>query len=137
MRELCTTPASPETLDLVHAALDRFWTALERDRATPLPPATRFGFTTAVAEVAANIILHARAETINLALTQDGTRIEACFHDRGIPYQGGGGAELDPFSLPEGGMGLTLARRVVDSLEYERSSDGVNCWRLVLALPAV
>jgi anti-sigma regulatory factor (Ser/Thr protein kinase) len=34
-------------------------------------------------------------------------------------------------ALPEGGYGLALARAAVDQLDYERTPDGINRWRLV------
>lgn len=125
----------------MHAALDRFWAAL--DGALPQPPDSRWRmlFTTAVVEIAANIARHAHPPEMpprwmRLRLFAYPDRVEARFSDRGIPY----GLPLEPtlpapdldvLDLDESGRGMAITRAAVDELHYRRTRSGANSWRLV------
>jgi serine/threonine-protein kinase RsbW len=124
--------ASEGSLELVHQALARIWLRV-------LPPADdlfRMLFDMAVAEVAANILEHARPEgrsiRMDLELSVWPDRVEARFSDDGQPLARriearGLGLDEPP---RERGRGLGLALSALDELGYE-SVDGLNRWRLV------
>lgn len=98
----------------------------------------RFALSTATSEIAANIIRYSSADSFVVSLmSHPGSRLEARFEDRGLPYHGEAEAAATPGGLAEGGFGLALARRVVDALAYERTAEGVNVWSLVVILPVV
>ena len=62
-------------------------------------------------------------------------RVEAHFNDDGVVFveqpAPDVGAEYDPLDLPESGRGLTIAQAYVDQLDYRRTAEGSNEWRLV------
>lgn len=126
----CGEPAEA-CLDIVHGALERFWSHVQ-------PPATdtfRMLFSTAVAEVAANILEHARpaSRQVRLALELSAwlDRVEARFSDDGqslAPEIAHPGMAAD--DLSERGRGLKIARMALDELSYENVVGG-NWWRLV------
>jgi anti-sigma regulatory factor (Ser/Thr protein kinase) len=135
--DLIVAKATPTALDEVHAALDRCWQALD---ALPRPPATAWRdlFRTAVAEIATNIVRHAYPPDsprggFRLRLRIEPEGLVASFTDEGIEWdQAHVKAEVDPFSLPEGGLGLIVARAALDNLEYQRDAHaGENAWRLM------
>ncbi len=148
LAEVCVRfPAEPSRLGDLHAALDRFWAAL--DRALPHPPDEqwRLQFATAAAEVATNVMRHAYPAgaapgCIQLWLCAYPDLVEACFVDYGLvftplcgPKRGTLSDDRDDLdSLPEGGYGLALVRAAVDELDYSRSDEGTNVWRLVKRL---
>lgn len=135
--ETIRLPAAPEALTKLHTALTAFWQNVAAQRGSGVPVREQFALTTAASEIAANIIRYAEAETFDLTLSSlDGRTVEACFADRGIAYHPTPGPVGDPSELAEGGFGLALARRVVHSLDYQRTDDGENCWRLVVLLPS-
>ena len=120
-------PAHADCLDAIHDLMSRLW------RAEPgVTDTDRMMFTTAVLEVANNIVTHNRATSgvsISLALTADPTALRAEFRDDGSPAA----VELETAALPgdfaESGRGLALARMALDELGYERAKE-VNRWRL-------
>src|SRR5262245_21571106 len=57
--ESLAVPATAERLDDLHATLHRFWRAVDEALAQPPDQGWRARFTTAVAEIAANIVEHA------------------------------------------------------------------------------
>lgn len=131
--------ATPQALDEVHACLGRFWSSL----ATRLPAALdedwRLRFTTAVAEIAANIIRYAYAGQrapgrFRLQLRASAGQVEARFTDWGVPFVPTEASVVSPPNTatdpPVGGYGLALARAAVDSVDYWRTPEGVNCWLL-------
>lgn len=135
MSDRAALPARPEALQTLHEMLDRFWGAIETGRGERVPERVRHGLGTAVSEVATNIIRYAQAETFDFALTLDEWgKVEALFQDGGAPFRGVPDGDFDPDMLAEGGMGLALAKRSLDVLDYSRSAEGVNSWRLVIAL---
>lgn len=117
-----------DQLGEVHAAMARFWEALR-----PAPAETwRMLFELAVAEVAANIIEHARPALMSLRLHLDAGCAVAHFS-----YLGMGWTDLPNTDLPdmmaERGRGLFLARTGVDEVTYQRTGMTVD-WRLVKRL---
>lgn len=137
-------------MDAVHAALGRFWDAMDRARPSAAAPddrAARLAFLTAVGEIGANIVHHAfptdAPGTVRLRLRLYPDRVELRFTDRGRPYSDPNPRrnlqpltpDADVFALSEGGRGLALAGLVLDDLRYLRTPDGRNCWRLVKRLP--
>jgi len=102
----------------------------------PLPEAkSRMAFELGVTEIATNIVRYAYPARpvgeleVRLQLYTD--RLEALLLDRGQPFEEPTSPERDPSVLPEGGLGLPLTRRALDVVEYSRSPDGRNCWRLM------
>lgn len=93
----------------------------------------------AFAEVFNNIAIHAyqRRGTgdVELTIITDPTGIVVEIRDHGEPFDLGAvpAPELD--SLPEGGMGIHIARALLDEVDYEPGPP--NLWRLVKRLPAV
>lgn len=133
-------PAAAEELAAVHAALDRFWGAVEGVVARPPNQNWRLRLTTAVAEGATNIVRHAYPAgtargPLQLRLRAYADRVVVSFADRGGPFVGPSTVErpvaVDPLELPEGGFGLTLIPACVDRVAYRRTPRGTNCWRLV------
>ena len=120
-------PAEAECLDAIHDLVDRLW------QAEPgVTDTDQMMFTTAVLEVANNIVSHNRSRpgvSISLGLTADPTALRAEFCDDGSPAV----VDLENTALPEdfaeSGRGLALARMALDELGYERTKD-VNRWRL-------
>lgn len=131
VREFARFPARPEGLAAVHAAFDRFFAAAA-SAGRPVGDDDRIALLTAAGEIAANIGRHAckdlpdASATLTLSLGGDG--VEARFEDPGVPYVEKAPSEPDP--LPQGGLGLLVARASLDVLEYARSGH-TNCWRLV------
>jgi serine/threonine-protein kinase RsbW len=126
-----TYTAAPESLQLVHEAVTRFWEQLGN------PPADdwRMLFELAVAEVAANIVEHARPQMVDLRLSERGGCVVAEFTDTGNGWAGpsssGPSSVADQAAeLAERGRGLTLARTALDEVVYERVGE-VNRWRLL------
>ena len=127
-------------LEALHGGLERFWAALEPALPRPLADPWRLRFATAVAEVGANIVRHAYLATagerpLSLRLVAYADRAEGCFLDRGVAVDERRlalpAAPIDPWSLPEGGLGLPLTRAALDVLEYRRLPGGENQWRLM------
>jgi anti-sigma regulatory factor (Ser/Thr protein kinase) len=121
-------------------AIDRFWTLVDQVAASPLDTVWRLELTTAIAEIGANIILHAypngtgMAGRIELRLRLYANRIEARLTDQGVAYSPEVARSIqhdDLLALPESGFGLAIARTAVDRLAYRRTPAGTNCWRLI------
>ena len=140
--EIVAEQATPAALAAVHAALDRAWAAL--DQLAPAPPTTRWRdlFRTAVAEIAANVIRHAYPPTgttrpleLHIEIYHD--RVVARFADSGVAWEPTEEPAVpDPLDLPEGGLGLAVARGALDELSYRREPSGTNVWQLVKHFPA-
>jgi serine/threonine-protein kinase RsbW len=137
VRERLTVEAQPAALDALHDALARFWSAADREAAHPPDPDWRMRFETGLAEVLGNVIKHAYPTPSNGRLRLDlrlyPDRAEARLLDRGVPFAEPRRADE---ALPEGGLGLGLARATVDALTYERTSHGANRWLLVKRMGA-
>lgn len=138
IHETHTLAATPEALDGLHTALKHFWSTLAAQNGRDAPMRVQFALSTAASEIAANIIRYAEVDSFELSLIRHaGSRLEARFEDRGLPFQASAEPGGTPGGLSEGGFGLALARRVVDSLAYDRTDDGLNTWSLVVHLPPV
>ena len=124
-------PATIESIEVVQAEFDAWWTSLGEPST-----ATRFGFETAVVEIATNIVEHTqRAEGTagrgyTLDLDATASEVTAVFTDNGMP------ADIDLSAVTmadvedESGRGLALAIAALDSLDY-RHEGGRNIWTLV------
>lgn len=127
-------PAVVESLDVVHAAIERLW---ERDGSVGVRD--RFRFETAVIEVLGNIVEHAYRldepagpgrRRVDVLLAVDATEVRAVLGDDGLPAA----IDLSRVALPddddaESGRGLALAVAALDDLAYRR--DGArNTWSL-------
>ena len=126
----------------MHAALDRAWAAVDRLAPAALTPRWRDLFRTAVAEIAANVIRHAYPPSgtirpFELQVLGYPDRVVALFADSGVAWEPADEpAAPDPLELPEGGLGLAVARGALDELSYRREPDGRNVWQLVKHFPA-
>jgi serine/threonine-protein kinase RsbW len=116
-------PARPEQLTTSYDLVDPFDVAV----------------VSAFAEVFNNIAIHAyqRRGTGDVELTilvEEGS-LTVEIRDQGEPFDLGAvpAPELD--SLPEGGMGIHIARALLDEVDYEPGPP--NLWRLVKRLPTV
>ena len=112
----------PESLDQVHALLEEVW----RDDLRP-DARTQMAFTTALAEVVANVVEHAaRFQPVRMRLVVHARPdlLEAHVEDRGEPYRESTPADDE---LAESGRGLMMARALVDEVLYERDGP-VNRW---------
>lgn len=119
------TLAVPETIDLLHALLDRVRAEHPDVQSTDI-----MLFETAVIEIANNVVEHGRPPgTIRYSFTLDvePDRLKGRLSDGGPPLP-----ELR-FSMPgvdsEEGRGLALAKMALDELEYVRVNDH-NEWRM-------
>ena len=145
VEETVTAPALPSGLDALHGALTRFWSEVDAVMHHPPDPAQRLRLETAAMEIATNIIRHAHPPgapqgTMHLRLRAHADRIEILFTDHGLafhpPEPAARPAEAadepaDLIAIPEGGYGLALMRATVDEVDYERSREGANVWRLL------
>ena len=132
-----TLRAVPTELDELHAALDRFWRAVDAARQPGPDTKWRLGFSTGVAEIASNVIQYAYADaapgSLRLRLRLYPDRGEARLTDRGAPFAGGAEPAAE---LAEHGRGLAITRAVSDGLTYSRSRGGTNRWLLSKRLPS-
>jgi len=121
----CSAPADPNE-PLAHDVRDPFDTAV----------------VSAFAEIFNNIAIHAYDRqangTIELALTPGERELVIELSDHGRPFELSEVAplpgELDVDSLPEGGMGIHIAKTMLDEMTYEPGPP--NLWRLCKRLPA-
>ena len=86
----------------------------------------------AFAEIYNNIVLHAYGrrdgETIEIAIQVDAGAMVVEIRDSGRAFDLSTVPEPDLDSLPEGGMGLHIARAMLDEVAYEPGPP--NLWRL-------
>jgi serine/threonine-protein kinase RsbW len=143
IEETIAVPATAQQLDAVHAELDRFWAKVDTTVPRPSDREWRARFTTAIAEIAANIIRHAypgasEPGPMRLHLYAYPDRVEAVFTDQGVAFiptpPAEHGPESDPLELPESGRGLAVAQACLDELAYRRTGEETNEWRLVKRL---
>lgn len=122
---MMTTP--PDDVDRVHEFLEHVW----HDVPT-IGMMDRFGFETALIELAANIIRHAdNGEGLECTVrveTRDKVII-AMLTDTGVSGNIYLGEREMPDELDESGRGLLLIKALVDELHYERFGDR-NRWRI-------
>ncbi|MBL9019581.1 MAG: ATP-binding protein [Myxococcales bacterium] len=117
-----------------------------RDPNDPLDNDVRDPFDTAVVsafmEIFNNVAIHAYKRkdvgTIQIAITPAEAELVIEIEDHGHPFDIDGVAplpeELDAESLPEGGMGIHIAKTMLDEVTYEPGPP--NLWRLCKRLPA-
>ncbi len=94
-------------------------------------------------EIFNNVAIHAykRREvgTIEIVITPDERQLVIEIKDQGQPFDIDGVAELpeelDEHSLPEGGMGIHIAKTMLDEMTYEPGPP--NLWRLCKRLPSL
>ena len=147
--EIIDVPAVAGELAAVHTALERFWGATQTGAVGTSDSDWRARFATAVWEVATNVVRHAyppelRAPgRLRLRLRAYTDRAVASFVDRGVAFVDRGVASSRPLELSlgqdddglqelaEGSYGLPMVRNSVDRVDYRRTPDGANYWRLV------
>lgn len=123
-----SAPVVAASLDAIHDLLEEWWSEVGE-----VPPRVRFGFDTAVIEIAGNIVEHSGAARpdgeFTLELSATPVRLRATFGDDGRP------TSFDPDAVrmasidEETGRGLALAIAGVDQVAYRR--DGArNVWEL-------
>ena len=91
----------------------------------------------AIDEAVTNIIVHGDVsphpdDTVSLNVEIEEDHIVAELQDRGAPFDPSidrGGP--DPKSFPRRGFGLYLIHLIADDLEYERTDDGRNIFRIL------
>ena len=117
----------------------------QRDPNNPLDHDVRDPFDTAVVsafmEIFNNVAIHAYQRkgggTIEIAITPNDRELVIEVKDHGNPFDIGGVAplpsDLDAESLPEGGMGIHIAKTMLDEISYEPGPP--NLWRLMKRLP--
>jgi len=96
----------------------------------------------AFAEIFNNVAIHAYARrgggAIEVAITPTDCELVIELTDHGSPFDIEGvtalPADLDEESLPEGGMGIHIAKTMLDEMIYEPGPP--NLWRLRKRLPA-
>jgi anti-sigma regulatory factor (Ser/Thr protein kinase) len=94
-------------------------------------------------EIFNNVAIHAYKRrdtgTIELVITPGERELVIEIKDQGAPFDLEGVAalpdELDEDSLPEGGMGIHIAKTMLDEMTYEPGPP--NVWRLSKRLPAL
>lgn len=117
--------SGPDALREIHYALDNFWSLNAH-----VPVAIRIEIDIAVTEVAANIIEHARASRLTLAIQVRPNEVEVEFTDPGAP------AEIDlaslrmPDAMAGRGRGLAMTKLATREVSYSRDGRG-NHWRIV------
>lgn len=118
----------------------------QRDPDDPLSTDVRHAFDTAVVsafmEIFNNVAIHAYARkgggTIEIAVTPSERDLVIEVRDHGTPFDIDEVAplpsELDEDSLPEGGMGIHIAKTMLDEMTYQPGPP--NLWRLCKRLTA-
>lgn len=95
-------------------------------------------FVSAFAEVFNNIAIHAYQRAgggeIELTCFVEGTSLTIEVRDSGRAFDIAAVTSPDLEALPEGGMGIHIARALLDEVEYEPGPP--NLWRLTKRLPA-
>ncbi|GLB68174.1 ATP-binding protein [Arthrobacter mangrovi] len=125
-------PASEETLEAVHAALDELWTDAEF-----LSDLDRMAFTTAVIEASTNVIRHAQPDDgaelqLGVDVTVSAERLEARISEIGARHSD---PAAEDAAMPEAGAenesgwGLALIQALVTTVTFEREG-GSNVWVL-------
>jgi serine/threonine-protein kinase RsbW len=112
-------------LSEIQSALDSLWPSNAHVRCS-----IRNQVAMAVAEIAANIIEHARASSIRMEVRIHPNEVEVKFTDNGRP------AEIDltsvrmPGAMAERGRGLAIALAALQEVSYCRRGSA-NHWRLI------
>jgi serine/threonine-protein kinase RsbW len=119
---------APASVEAVFDLLAEWWSEVGE-----VPDSTRFGFETAVIEIAGNVVEHSRGDAderrFTLELFADAEVLRATFRDDGDPPL----LDLDVVRMAGedevSGRGLALARASVDEIALDRDHDR-NVWTL-------
>jgi len=122
------TAVAPASLEAVFELLAQWWPEVGE-----VPAETRFGFETAVIEIAGNIVEHSRGDADDrrfaLELFADSAVLRATFRDDGDPPL----LDLETVRMADedevSGRGLALASASVDDVALDRDGDR-NVWTL-------
>ena len=118
-------PIEQACLDRTHDLLARLW-----QEQPEVAEVDQIMFTTAVLEVANNIVRHGGNGTVSVVLRGDEQQLEAYFCDDGAVVEVNLDTVVLPGDLAESGRGFALVRMAVDELTY-RHSDGNSRWHIV------
>ena len=109
---------------------------VDRTRAYDLSRPFEAAFVSAFAEIFNNIAIHAygdgAAGLVELELTVDGDSLIVEIRDGGAPFDIAAVPAPALDALPEGGMGIHIARTMLDDVTYEPGPP--NRWRLIKSL---
>jgi serine/threonine-protein kinase RsbW len=126
-----TLPVTPELTRAAHARLEAFAVA------SHLPAKVMFAADTALEELLQNVLDHSGAHQVQLRVSVEGGALQVELADDGRPFNPLAVEEPDlaqEFELrPVGGLGVFLARKVMDHVHYEHR-DGRNRLSLSKAL---
>ena len=118
-------PVEPVCLDRTHDLLAQLW-----QQQPDVAEMDQIMFSTAVLEVANNIVSHGNGGTVSLVLQGDDRQLEALFCDDGTAAQ----VDVDTAALPDdlatSGRGLAMVRMAVDEFRYSHQ-DGFSRWHLI------
>ena len=118
-------PVETACLDRTHDLLAQLW-----QEQPDVAEMDQIMFSTAVLEVANNIVSHGGAGTVSIVLNGDARQLEASFCDDGAAVEVDLQNAVLPDDLAESGRGLALVRMAVDEFSYSHS-DGFSRWHLV------
>jgi serine/threonine-protein kinase RsbW len=125
VRHNIVVPADTSKLCELRDALFRL------SQAHGVPPKAMRRMVLAIDEALANVIEHAclkdgeKEIELSLKITQE--KIEAAIADKGLPFDPCQcGKHWDRNTYPRRGFGLYMIHMIVDSMEYERTSEGRN-----------
>ena len=144
-RDVEYRPAVPATLEAVYTDLEHFWTDVSAEISATIADKLKLELVTALTEICANIIEHAFADspqpgTMELRIRLYKDRVEVETTDNGARFSEQKGdadpAPGDVADLPETGRGLSVARALLDTLNYRRTKESKNRWLLVKMLHA-
>jgi anti-sigma regulatory factor (Ser/Thr protein kinase) len=124
--------ASPATLERVRSSITELSNRLNL--------ASRFtdDLVLAVYEACANVLEHAyggrEGGQIYLSITLDGDVVEVIIMDRGASFDLDSFKPLEPKQLQDegrdGGMGYTLIKTIMDTVDYSTQGGGINMMRM-------
>jgi serine/threonine-protein kinase RsbW len=115
----------PACLDRTHELLAQLW-----QEQPDVAELDQIMFSTAVLEVANNIVSHSAGGSISLVLQGDAQQLEARFCDDGAAVEVDLHNAVLPDDLAESGRGLAMVRMAVDDFSYHHS-EGFSRWHLV------
>lgn len=116
----------PDDINVVHDYIDDVWR-----QHSEVGELERLRFTTALIELASNVLQHTAAEALRAEVitTISTERIHCEIHDSAPPAS----VQLDTLSMPdenaESGRGIAFIQRLVDELHYERRGT-TNIWSI-------
>ena len=124
--------ASPATLERVRSSI------IELSNRLNLTSQYTDDLVLAVYEACANVLEHAyqgrEGGQIYLSITLDGDVVEVIIMDRGASFDIASFKPMEPKQLQDegmgGGMGYTLIKTVMDTVEYSTKGGGINMMRM-------